>query len=77
MPLALSFPLCALTPVLSVLQPLTISICLPSAAVLSDEPSLSKMEFTKLERDLPVGPVAWISPVMEDREADEQMEVTG
>ena len=61
---ASSFSFCALMPVVSICQPLSISTCIPSP-VLSCQmnPISPKQYLTRVGvRDLPMGPVAWIPP---------------
>lgn len=61
---ASSLSFCALMPVVSIRQPLSISTCIPSP-VLSCQmnPISPKQYLTRVGvRDLPMGPVAWIPP---------------
>ena len=59
---ASSFSFCALTPVVSAYQPLTISTCVPSPMLSCQmNPVSPKWNLTRV-RDLPMRPVAWIPP---------------
>lgn len=61
---ASSFSFYALTPVVSIRQPLSISTCIPSPVLsCQTNPISPKQNLTRVGvRDLPMGPVAWIPP---------------
>lgn len=61
---ASSFSFCALTPVVSIRQPLPISSCIPLPVLpCQTDPISPKQNLTGVGvRYLPMGPVAWISP---------------